>query len=92
MLLVNASGENGFDEFAINYMNEVAQSYMINRVFEDEGPDTEAMVADGIKLPAVITMDNAACVELLRGGILGFASTDKEPAGELPRLRGRVRS
>jgi chitin synthase len=84
--LVNASGENGFDEFSVNFMNEVVQSYVLRRAFEDGVAENEARVADGIRLPAVVTMDNAACVELLRGGVLGFAATDKQPAGLVAAL------
>jgi chitin synthase len=70
--LVNTTGVNSVDEFAINFSNELLHSYLTRRTFEDQvqGGLNSATVSDGIALPRVMTMDNSACVEMLRGGII----------------------
>ena len=80
--LINASGQNGFDEFSVNYMNEVVHSYILKRAFEDD----PSQRADGIKLPQVAVLDNAACVELLRGGLLGSSRLSRTPGGMMGLL------
>lgn len=65
--LISAYGQNGFDEFCINFSDELLHSYVVRRVFEDSVGWNSELVGDGIALPAIATMDNAACVELLRG-------------------------
>ncbi len=72
--LITTQGDNGVEEFAINFANEVVQSYISRRAFGDDADDTSGWNAelrqDGVELPSVVTMDNAACVELLRGGVI----------------------
>ncbi|KAI6042199.1 glycosyltransferase family 2 protein [Pisolithus marmoratus] len=54
--LVSAFGQNGFDEFSINFTNEL-----------DAVGYNGCITSDGVSLPSVVTVDNSACVELLRG-------------------------
>jgi len=70
--LVNSTGVNSVDEFAINVANEMLHSYLTRRTFEDkvEGGLNAEITADGLELPRIVTMDNSACVEMLRGGVL----------------------
>lgn len=70
--LVNSTGVNSVDEFASNVANEMLHSYMIRRVFDEtvEGGLNSAIRADGIQVPRPLTMDNSACLEMLRGGVL----------------------
>ncbi|EJD36764.1 hypothetical protein AURDEDRAFT_117013 [Auricularia subglabra TFB-10046 SS5] len=65
--LVSQHGQNGFDEFAINFCDELVHSYVTRRTFDEASPEPAQMVLDGVNLPQIITMDNSACVELLRG-------------------------
>ncbi|KAF9463705.1 glycosyltransferase family 2 protein [Collybia nuda] len=80
--LVSAYGQNGFDEFCINFADELLQSYVLRHTFEDSIGFNSAMVSDGIALPSIATMDNGACVELLRGGQLSERS-QRKPGGML---------
>jgi chitin synthase len=86
--LVNASGQNGFDEFSVNFANELLQSYLVRQTFEDGLGSAVYTVNDGLRLPAVVTMDNAACVEMLRGGLLAGPSSrlNKSPGGVIKAL------
>ncbi|PFH50393.1 glycosyltransferase family 2 protein [Amanita thiersii Skay4041] len=81
-LLHNAYGQNGFDEFCINFTDELLQSYVLRHTFEDTIGLNAQIVSDGISLPAISTMDNGACVELLRGAGLSEQS-QRKPAGLL---------
>ena len=65
--LISAYGHNGFDEFCINFSDELLHSYVIRNIFEDTVGRNSEFIGDGLTLPAIATMDNAACVELLRG-------------------------
>jgi chitin synthase len=70
--LINSTGVNSVDEFGINFANEMLHSYLTRRCFEDQvdGGLNGAIKADGIELPHVVTMDNSACIEMLRGGLI----------------------
>lgn len=70
--LINSTGVNSVDEFTINFANEMLHSYLTRRCFEDQvdGGLNGAIKADGIELPHVATMDNSACIEMLRGGLI----------------------
>lgn len=81
-LLHNAYGQNGFDEFCINFSDELLHSYYLRHTFEDTIGFNAGLVGDGISLPAISTMDNGACVELLRGTGLSDSS-QRKPAGML---------
>ncbi|KZV80788.1 glycosyltransferase family 2 protein [Exidia glandulosa HHB12029] len=65
--LVQQHGQNGFDEFAIHFCDELVQAHVFARVFDEQAPEAAQMARDGISVPSVVTVDNAACVELLRG-------------------------
>ena len=65
--LISAYGHNGFEEFCINFSDELLQSYVVRNVFEDSVGWNSELIGDGLTLPAITVMDNAACVELLRG-------------------------
>lgn len=84
---VATHGQNGFDEFAINFSNEVVHSYLQRRAFVDDPGSNGRAEKSGIKLPSVTTMDNAACMEMLRGGLLGNDKLAYKPAGLIGTLR-----
>ncbi|EGN94962.1 glycosyltransferase family 2 protein [Serpula lacrymans var. lacrymans S7.3] len=78
--LVSAYGQNAFDEFAINFADEMVHSYVLRNTFEDSVGYNGHITGDGAPLPAVTIMDNSACVELLRGAQLSEKATRK-PGG-----------
>lgn len=80
--LVAAHGQNSFDEFVINFQDELVHSYIVRHNFEDAIGYNSHIVSDGITLPAVTTMDNSACVEMLRGAQLS-GTPQRKPAGML---------
>ena len=80
--LVSAYGQNGFDEFCINFSDEVLQSYVIRNIFEDTVGYSAQLAVDGVTLPSVATMDNSACIELLRGAQLNERA-HRKPTGVL---------
>ncbi|KAA1466721.1 hypothetical protein DENSPDRAFT_831600 [Dentipellis sp. KUC8613] len=80
--LVHAYGQNGFDEFCVNFADELVHSYVLRNTFEDAVGYNGHLSGDGISLPAVTTMDNSACVELLRGVTLSERA-HKKPGGML---------
>lgn len=80
--LVAAQGQNSFDEFVFNFQDELVHSYIVRNAFEDAVGYNSHIVSDGIALPAVTTMDNAACVELLRGAQLS-GTPQRKPAAVL---------
>ncbi|TFK33275.1 glycosyltransferase family 2 protein [Crucibulum laeve] len=80
--LISAYGQNGFDEFCINFTDELLHSYMVRHTFEDTVGYNAQMIGDGISLPSISTMDNGACVELLRGAQLNERS-QRKPGGLL---------
>ena len=79
--LINVSGQNGINEFLVNSMNEMVH---LRRAFEDEN----AIRLDEVELPTIAPMDNAACIELLRGGLLGSSRLAKHPGGVMGLLEG----
>ncbi|KAI9508915.1 glycosyltransferase family 2 protein [Russula earlei] len=80
--LVHAYGQNGFDEFCINFADELMHSHVIRTTFEDTLGYNGHITGDGVSLPAVTTIDNSACVELLRGAQLNERA-HKKPGGIL---------
>ena len=80
--LVHAYGQNGFDEFCINFADELLHSYVIRAAFEDTVGYNGHIAGDGVSLPTVTTIDNSACVELLRGAQLNERA-HKKPGGML---------
>ncbi|KAF8432942.1 glycosyltransferase family 2 protein [Boletus edulis BED1] len=80
--LISAFGQNKFDEFCINFADEFVQSYVLRNTFEDTVGYNSHMIGDGISLPTIATVDNSACIELLRGAQLSERATRK-PAGVL---------
>ncbi|TDL30141.1 chitin synthase [Rickenella mellea] len=77
-----ASHKNGFEDFCINFSDELVHSYVVRNVFEDGVGYNGHITGDGIGLPTIQTMDNSACVELLRGPLLG-ERTHRKPGGVL---------
>lgn len=86
MPLINVSGQNGFEEFSVNFSAEIVHSYLLRRTFEDELSWNAEISADGVRLPRVTTMDNVACLDLLRGGPLGSKKLAKHPRGVIGLL------
>ncbi|KAH8092468.1 chitin synthase [Cristinia sonorae] len=80
--LVSAYGHNGFDEFCINFSDEVMHSYVLRNIFEDSVGYNSQLTGDGIALPAISIMDNSACIELLRGAQLSERA-HRKPSGVL---------
>lgn len=80
--LVSVYGQNGFDEFCINFADEFLHSYITRHIFEDTVGYNGQMSNDGVTLPAIATMTNGACVELLRGALLNERAL-KKPGGLL---------
>ncbi|KIJ57290.1 glycosyltransferase family 2 protein [Sphaerobolus stellatus SS14] len=80
--LVSANGQNAFPEFLINFQDELVHSYIVRNIFEDSVGYNSQAVSDGLSLPNITTMDNAACVELLRGAPLS-PTPQRKPAGLL---------
>ncbi|PCH40709.1 glycosyltransferase family 2 protein [Wolfiporia cocos MD-104 SS10] len=80
--LLPAHGQSGFDEFCINFTDEMVHSYVLRHVFEDSVGYNGQLTGDGIALPAITTMDNSACIELLRGAQLSERA-HKKPGGML---------
>jgi chitin synthase len=79
--LVSAYGQNGFDKFCINFSDEMLQSYFLRHTFEDTVGYSSHVISNGVSLPAVATMDNTACVEMLRGQLPDKAQ--RKPGGLL---------
>ncbi|KAF5358650.1 hypothetical protein D9758_007745 [Tetrapyrgos nigripes] len=67
--LVSAYGHNSLEEFCINFSDELLQSFYLRHTFEDTVGYNGHIVGDGLSLPAISTMDNTACVELLKGAL-----------------------
>jgi chitin synthase len=80
--LITANGQNGFEELCTNFSAELLHSFFVRRTFDDSTSYNGAITSDRVPLPSVLTMDNAGCVELLRGGPLGSRS-DRKPGGLL---------
>ncbi|KAG5652272.1 hypothetical protein H0H81_005583 [Sphagnurus paluster] len=78
--LVSVYGQNNFYEFCINFSDELLQSYVLRNTFEDSVGYNAVMATDGVALPSIATMDNGACIELLRGAQLSERS-QRKPAG-----------
>ncbi|KAG1772100.1 hypothetical protein EDD22DRAFT_1021100 [Suillus occidentalis] len=75
--LISAYGRKEFDEFCINFADEVMQSYMLRNMFQDRIGYSSHAVGDGVPLPSISTMDNSTCNELLRGEHASERSTRK---------------
>ncbi|KAI0065969.1 glycosyltransferase family 2 protein [Artomyces pyxidatus] len=80
--LVHAYGQNGFDEFCVNFSDELLHSFVVRNIFEDTVGYNGQVTGDGVSLPSITTMDNSACVELLRGAQLNERA-HKKPNGML---------
>jgi chitin synthase len=80
--LVSAYGQNKFDEFCINFGNELLHSFLLHNTFDDATGYNSLVTSDGVPLPSINTMDNSACVELLRGAQVGD-KIPKKPGGIL---------
>ncbi|KAI0650874.1 chitin synthase [Trametes meyenii] len=80
--LLGPQNQAGFDEFCINFTNELFHSYVLRNTFEDSVGYNSQLTGDGVSLPAVATMDNSGCVELLRGAQLSERA-HRKPGGLL---------
>ncbi|EPQ58854.1 chitin synthase [Gloeophyllum trabeum ATCC 11539] len=80
--LISAYGHNGFDEFCINFADEVVHSYVVRNIFEDSVGLNSQLTGDGVSLTPITTMDNGACIELLRGTTLSERA-HRKPGGIL---------
>ncbi|KAF9477858.1 chitin synthase [Pholiota conissans] len=80
--LISAYGQNGFEEFTINFADELLHSYVLRHTFENGVGFNAQVTNDGLTLPEVSTMDNGACIELLRGAQLSERS-QRKPGGLL---------
>ncbi|KAJ3722504.1 P-loop containing nucleoside triphosphate hydrolase protein [Lentinula raphanica] len=70
--LISAYGQNGFDEFCINFADKMLQSYYTHHTFEDSvGYNSHIL-------------DNTACVEMPRGQLPDKAQ--RKPGGLLPLM------
>lgn len=74
--------QNGFDEFCINFTDEIVQSHIHRNIFDDSTGFNSRLIADGNSLPAIIAADNSACAELLRGPYT-TQKTSRKPGGLL---------
>ncbi|KAH9965963.1 glycosyltransferase family 2 protein [Russula dissimulans] len=83
--LVHAYGQNGFDEFCINFADELLHSYVMRATLEETVGYNSHIAGDGVSLPAITTIDNSACVELLRGAQLNERA-HKKPGGIIGAL------
>ncbi|KAF5368190.1 hypothetical protein D9757_011309 [Collybiopsis confluens] len=79
--LVSAYGQNTFDEFIINFQDEMLQSFYIRHTFEDDVGYNALLASDGVSLPAISTADNSACIEMLKGGLVD--KKQRKPLGML---------
>ncbi|KAI0371480.1 chitin synthase [Pilatotrama ljubarskyi] len=80
--LLGPQNQAGFEEFCINFASELLHSYVLRNTFEDSVGYNSQLTGDGISLPAVTTMDNSGCVELLRGAQLSERA-HRKPGGVL---------
>ena len=80
--LLAAYGQNRFEEFCINFQDELLHSYVLRNTFEDSVGLNALLTGDGITLPSITTMDNAGCIELLRGAQLSERA-HRKPGGVL---------
>lgn len=83
--LMAAYGQNRFQEFCINFSNEIMQSRLLRQTFDDSVGFNSQATQDRVFLPRIVTMDNAACIELLRGGLIG-SRADSRPNGIIGAL------
>ncbi|EJU06309.1 hypothetical protein DACRYDRAFT_19523 [Dacryopinax primogenitus] len=83
--LISVNGQNSFDEFCVNFTNEVVQSYVLRRAFDDTMGYNAEITADEIALPSIATMDNGACIEMFRG-VVNVDVPQRKPGGMLAVL------
>lgn len=85
--LIHTYGEDGYDEFALNYSNELLQHWLHRRQFSDDSNDfVKTAIGDGVRYPEVDAVDTSEMtLELLRGGAIG-SKADSKPGGLLGGL------
>ncbi|KAF9017839.1 hypothetical protein BDZ89DRAFT_1044908 [Hymenopellis radicata] len=76
--LVAVYGQNAFDEFAINFTEDILHSYVQRYIFEDSV----------IALPQIQTMDNMACVDCLEAPKLSSGSSGNRVVAWVSSPRG----
>ena len=84
-LITSTYGQNSFDEFCLNFCDELLHSFVQRHTFEDNIGWNERMSSDGVALPSISTIDNSACIELLRGTNLS-ETAQRKPGGILGSL------
>jgi chitin synthase len=77
--LIQAYGEDGYEEFIINYQNELLQHWLFRRNFVDDACDAvKNAVSDGVIYTEVDAVDTSEMtLELLRGGVIGSRADSK---------------
>ncbi|RPD67384.1 chitin synthase [Lentinus tigrinus ALCF2SS1-7] len=80
--LIGSQNQAGFEEFCVNFSNELLHSYILRNTFEDSVGYNSQLTGDGVSLPPISVMDNAGCVELLRGAQLSERA-HRKPGGAL---------
>ncbi|KAI9475447.1 MAG: chitin synthase [Benjaminiella poitrasii] len=63
----NFPTHNGFQEFCANLANERVHQFLVHEHFDDDQGLHAVMVRDGVPLPHVSVINNAACLDLLLG-------------------------
>ncbi|UZJ51703.1 hypothetical protein CBS101457_001023 [Exobasidium rhododendri] len=84
-------------DFATNFVAETVHNWLQKLAFDDGSSFTAKILQDGVKLPEVVTGDNTACVELLRGDarVGSTSKNDRKPIGVLgsiDRILHKVRT
>jgi len=79
MPLLSTYGQNRFEEFCIDFSDELVHSHVLRNIFDDSVGYNSYITVDGVTLPPVsfFTMVNAGCIELLHGLQLGDRSQRK---------------
>lgn len=76
---------NGYEEFAVNYSNEMTQYWLTEMNFDGDAGIAARAQEDGVRMADVIPTDGSARIELLRGGRIG-GKADKKAGGILGGL------
>ena len=77
-----AHTQSGFVDFTTNFLDELVHAHVLRHAFDDAVGYNSHMAGDGVGLPAVKVLDNAACVEMLRGAKVG-GGAGRKPGGVL---------
>lgn len=79
--LVQSVGQDGFEQFVVNFSQDLVQAWLSNRLLDPQSPDRIRQAEDGLQIPSLELFDKSiGRLELLRGGVFGGRS-DKTPGG-----------